>query len=114
MQGPRGVLDIGISQCPRCVSALRALAVIIVIGPSSRRAQRARTLELRAATRLTRYLFWQGQRQRAMELQAPLSGWFSNGSDAPDVDEAGIPRDELFVPPTGLGSLRTRLGFKGG
>ena len=52
------------------------------------RAQRAKSLELRAAVSLAR--FWQslGRSVEARALLAPVLGWFSEGFDTPDLQSA--------------------------
>ena len=52
------------------------------------RRQQAKSLELRAATRLARLLGEQGRRAEARELLAPLYGWFNEGLNTADVQEA--------------------------
>ena len=58
----------------------RALAVA--------RRQQAKSWELRAATGLSRLWQRQGQRGKARELLAPVYGWFSEGFDTADLQEA--------------------------
>jgi class 3 adenylate cyclase/predicted ATPase len=57
--------------------------------------QRAKSLELRAATSLA--LLWgeQGRRSEACDLLAPVYGWFTEGFDTPDLKEAKVLLDEL-------------------
>jgi predicted ATPase len=50
--------------------------------------QEAKALELRAALSLARLWQEQGQRAAAHALLAPISGWFTEGFDTPDVQEA--------------------------
>jgi len=59
------------------------------------RAQRAKSWELRAATSLAR--LWRDQRKReaARELLAPVHGWFTEGFDTLDLNEARALLDEL-------------------
>ena len=52
------------------------------------RRQQAKSLELRAALSLSRLWQQQGQRQAARELLAPIYGWFTEGFDTPDLQEA--------------------------
>jgi predicted ATPase len=51
-------------------------------------AQQAKSLELRAATSLARLLGEQGRRTEAMELLAPVYGWFTEGFDTKDLQDA--------------------------
>ena len=52
------------------------------------RRQQAKSLELRAAMSLS--LFWQrqGKRAKARALLAPVYGWFTEGFDTADLQEA--------------------------
>ncbi len=52
------------------------------------RQQRARILELRAATSLSRLWWSQGKGEKARQLLAQVYGWFSEGFDTPDLMEA--------------------------
>ncbi len=52
------------------------------------RAQQARSLELRAATSLARLWQQQGKCTVARELLAPVYGWFTEGFDTTDLQEA--------------------------
>jgi predicted ATPase len=52
------------------------------------RRQQAKSWELRAATSLSRLWQRQGQRVQARELLAPVYGWFSEGFDTADLQEA--------------------------
>ncbi len=55
----------------------------------------ARLWELRAATILAR--LWHGQRQRAeaRDLLGPIYGWFTEGFDTADLQEAKALLEEL-------------------
>ena len=57
--------------------------------------QKARSLELRAATSLARLRREQGRRAEARELLAPIYGWFTEGFDTADLKEAKALLDEL-------------------
>jgi predicted ATPase len=52
------------------------------------RRQEAKALELRAAMSLSRLWQQQGKRAAARELLAPIYGWFTEGFDTPDLQEA--------------------------
>jgi predicted ATPase len=59
------------------------------------RHQQAKSWELRAAMSLSRLWQRQGKRDDARELLAPIYGWFSEGFDTPDLQEAGALLTEL-------------------
>ena len=52
------------------------------------RGQQAKSLELRAAVSLSRLWEQQGKRAAAHELLAPIYGWFTEGVDTADLQEA--------------------------
>jgi predicted ATPase/class 3 adenylate cyclase len=52
------------------------------------RRQRARSLELRAATSLARLWHERGKRAEAYDLVAPVHAWFAEGFDTSDLQEA--------------------------
>ena len=52
------------------------------------RRQQAKSFELRAAMSLSRLWQRQGQRDAARDLLAPLYGWFTEGFDTTDLQEA--------------------------
>ena len=52
------------------------------------RRQQAKSWELRAAMSLSRLWQRQGQCAAARELLAPIYGWFTEGFDTPDLQEA--------------------------
>jgi predicted ATPase len=52
------------------------------------RRQQAKSLELRAATSLSQLWQQQGKRDEARELLAPIYGWFTEGFDTADLQEA--------------------------
>jgi predicted ATPase len=57
--------------------------------------QEAKALELRAAVSLTRLWQRQGKRDEARELLAPIYGWFTEGFDTADLQEAKALLEEL-------------------
>ncbi len=59
------------------------------------RHQQAKSLELRAATSLARLWQCQDKRQDAYDLLAPVYGWFTEGFDTADLQEAKALLDEL-------------------
>jgi TOMM system kinase/cyclase fusion protein len=52
------------------------------------RRQQAKSLELRAARNLSRLWQQQGKQQEAYDLLAPIYGWFTEGFDTADLQEA--------------------------
>jgi predicted ATPase len=52
------------------------------------RRQQAKSLELRATVSLSRRWQQQGKRDEARELLAPIYGWFTEGFDTADLQEA--------------------------
>jgi len=59
------------------------------------RRQEAKSLELRAAMNLSRLWQRQGKRAAARELLAPIYGWFTEGFDTADLQEARALLDAL-------------------
>jgi predicted ATPase len=59
------------------------------------RHQHAKSLELRAAMSLARLWQRQGKRVEARELLAPIYGWFTEGFDTADLQEARVLLQEL-------------------
>ena len=59
------------------------------------RSQQAKSLELRAATSLSHLWLQQGKRAEARELLAPIYGWFTEGFDTADLQEAKALLEEL-------------------
>jgi predicted ATPase len=57
--------------------------------------QQAKSLELRAAMSLARLWQQQGKRQDAYGLLAPVYGWFTEGFDTADLQEARVLLEEL-------------------
>jgi predicted ATPase len=60
------------------------------------RHQEAKSLELRAAVSLSRLWQHQGKRVEARELLAPVYGWFTEGFDTADLQEAKTLLEALF------------------
>jgi predicted ATPase len=54
------------------------------------RTQQAKSFELRTATSLARLWQRQGKRTKAYELLAPVYGWFTEGFDTADLQEARV------------------------
>jgi predicted ATPase len=59
------------------------------------RQQQAKSLELRAAMSLSRLWQRQSKRQEAYDLLAPIYGWFTEGFDTADLQEAKTLLQEL-------------------
>jgi predicted ATPase len=59
------------------------------------RRQEAKSLELRAAMSLSRLWQQQGKQAEAYELLAPIYGWFTEGFDTADLQEAKALLEEL-------------------
>jgi predicted ATPase len=59
------------------------------------RRQQARLFELRATINLARLWRKQGKGADARDLLAPICGWFTEGSDVPDLKEARALLDDL-------------------
>jgi len=59
------------------------------------RRQQAKALELRAALSLSRLWQQQGKRAAARELLVPIYGWFTEGFDTVDLQEAKALLEEL-------------------
>jgi predicted ATPase len=59
------------------------------------RHQQAKSFELRAATSLARLWQQQGKRQEAHDLLAPVYGWFTEGFDTADLQDAKMLLDAL-------------------
>ena len=60
------------------------------------REQHAKSWELRTATSLARLWHDQGRRSQALDLLAPLYGWFTEGFDTADLMRAKLLLDELY------------------
>jgi predicted ATPase len=59
------------------------------------RRQQARSLELRAATSLSRLWQRQGEQEEARQLLAEIYAWFTEGFDTADLQEAKALLEEL-------------------
>jgi len=59
------------------------------------RHQQAKSFELRAAMSLSRLWQRQGKRAEAHELLAEVYGWFTEGFDTPDLQDAKVLLEEL-------------------
>jgi predicted ATPase len=59
------------------------------------RSQEAKSFELRAATSLVRLWREQGKRAEARALLAPVYGWFTEGFDTRDLQDAKALLEEL-------------------
>jgi predicted ATPase len=59
------------------------------------RRREARSWELRAATSLARLWAEQGEWQKAVDLLAPIYGWFTEGFGTPDLKEAKALLEQL-------------------
>ena len=59
------------------------------------RRQQAKALELRATLSLSRLWQQQGKQADARALLAPIYGWFTEGFDTADLQEAKTLLDEL-------------------
>ena len=80
-QGPRPTWE----EAEACFQQALALA----------RHQQAKSWELRAAMSLSRLWQQQGKRAEAYELLAPIYGWFTEGFDTADLQEAKALLEEL-------------------
>ena len=59
------------------------------------RRQKAKSFELRAAVSLSQLWQQQGKYIEARELLAPIYGWFTEGFDTADLQEAKVLLEEL-------------------
>jgi len=57
--------------------------------------QQAKSLELRASMSLARLWQWQGKKKQARQLLAEIYGWFTEGFDTKDLQEAKTLLEEL-------------------
>ena len=60
------------------------------------RSQQAKSFELRTATSLARLWQQQGKRDEAQALLAPIYGWFTEGFDTTDLQDAKALLEELI------------------
>ena len=67
---------------------MRRLRPVFVRPSTSPAASRRKSLELRAAMSLARLWQRQGKRAEAHALLAPIYGWFTEGFDTADLQEA--------------------------
>ena len=72
-----------------------AAAVLLRASLATAREQGAKLWELRAATDMARLLRDRGDHDAAREMLAPVYGWFSKGTDTPDVVAARALLDEI-------------------
>jgi predicted ATPase len=87
LQGVLLLRQPGVSQAEAEAWLQRALDVA--------RRQEAKSLELRAAMSLARLWQQQGKRAEARELLAPVYGWFTEGFDTADLQDAKVLLEEL-------------------
>jgi predicted ATPase len=59
------------------------------------RKQQAKSLELRTTVSLARLCYQQGKREAAQQMLAEIYGWFTEGFDTKDLQEAKALLDEL-------------------
>jgi class 3 adenylate cyclase len=76
-------------------AAAREVEGYLASALSIARRQEARLLELRTMTTLARILAASDERHKAVDLLAPIYGWFTEGFDTPDLKEAKALLDEL-------------------
>jgi predicted ATPase len=60
------------------------------------RSQQAKSLELRAAMSLSRLWHHQGKKEEAYHLLKEIYGWFTEGFDTPDLQDAEVLLEELI------------------
>jgi predicted ATPase len=60
------------------------------------RSQQAKSLELRAAMNLSRLWHHQGKKEEAYHLLKEIYGWFTEGFDTPDLQDAEVLLEELI------------------
>ena len=59
------------------------------------RQQKAKSLELRAATSFARLWAGRGEGQKAQDLLVPVYGWFTEGFDTADLKDAEALLDDI-------------------
>jgi predicted ATPase/class 3 adenylate cyclase len=91
----RGQLRLATASDPAASAVVRSAEKCYRRALDVARRQGARSLELRAAVSLSR--LWQAanRHDEARELLAPISGWFTEGLDHPELREAAALLDEL-------------------
>jgi predicted ATPase len=87
--------------CDRVTDAESCFARTIKMAAESQ----AHFWELRAAANLAWLWRDQGKHSEACDLLAPVYGWFTEGFDTPDLQEAKALLDELTLTTTGAGGL---------
>jgi predicted ATPase len=90
---------------PRCPVSSPEAAFQTAIAFAQR--QQAKSLELRAVMSLARLWQQQGQRQEARQVLAEVYGWFTEGFDTKDLQEARALLDDLTVQTTALRKRHT-------
>jgi class 3 adenylate cyclase/predicted ATPase len=80
----RGELLLETSTSSRFIAAEESFRKAVAVAD----ARGAKALELRAATSLGRLLVGHGKREEARRLVRDISGWFSEGSETPDLSDA--------------------------
>ena len=68
---------------------------MVPAGDRRARRQQAKSLELRAATSLAKLWAEQGKRGEAHDLLAPVYGWFTEGFETQDLNDAKALLDAL-------------------
>jgi class 3 adenylate cyclase/predicted ATPase len=88
---PAGNILYAIGRPPQAAAAEACFHQALAVA----RRQQAKSLELRAATSLARLWHQQGKQAEARELLAPIYGWFTEGFDTADLQDAKILLEEL-------------------
>jgi hypothetical protein len=83
---PKGSLALPASTLPGQSALCNDIAVAADVDVA--RGQQSKSLELRAATSLARLWETQGKRAEARDLLDPIHGWFTEGLDTPDLQDA--------------------------
>ncbi|MFB0534291.1 MAG: hypothetical protein ACETWR_04845 [Anaerolineae bacterium] len=105
--------DCAIDQCKKCTGAVLACATPsclsigqqatpltgqaahLIIDGFLKRCQNAKSWELRATVSLCRLWQQQGRMDEARQMLAEIYGWFTEGFDTPDLQEARALLEEL-------------------